>query len=328
MTTLAENGCNVFLEIGPSPVLTAMGQRCVTDTHARWLASLQPPRAELEKVLTTLAQLWTRGVAVDWEGFDRGLVRHRVALPTYRFQRSHYWVGAPHDGRGRTAGDRGHPLLGDAARLGAARAAVRVDVLAPRAVVQRRSHLARYDHRVGRCRDRDRPRRRGRGGWAPRAGSRSSSCEEPAALPADQTWVLQTVVAPTGTAGADVTVFGRPRSRHGYWQELATARAERPGRRAGAGARRSRRRGRVAGARRPRGPGHGVAGGRPGARPARPGRRARSGRTAPTSGGPAWSCPRAPAGTRCTRPSWTPARCSSAAPTRSSASSGSAPPRW
>ena len=43
MTTLADNGCNVFLEIGPSPVLTAMGQRCVTDTHAGWLASLQPP---------------------------------------------------------------------------------------------------------------------------------------------------------------------------------------------------------------------------------------------------------------------------------------------
>ena len=43
-------------------------------------------------MLGSLARLYTRGVAVDWAGFDRDYSRRRVSLPTYPFQRQRFWV--------------------------------------------------------------------------------------------------------------------------------------------------------------------------------------------------------------------------------------------
>ncbi|MCX6040910.1 MAG: hypothetical protein NTV69_07230, partial [Caldilinea sp.] len=43
----------------------------------------------------SLGALYVRGAAIDWEGFDRGYARRKVALPTYPFQRQRYWVTAP-----------------------------------------------------------------------------------------------------------------------------------------------------------------------------------------------------------------------------------------
>jgi acyl transferase domain-containing protein len=40
-----------------------------------------------------------RGSAIDWEGFDRGYTRRKVALPTYPFQRQRYWVQSRPAGR-------------------------------------------------------------------------------------------------------------------------------------------------------------------------------------------------------------------------------------
>ena len=49
---------------------------------AAWLPSLRRGRGDWEPMLESLAALWTRGVAVDWDGFERGYRRRRVALPT------------------------------------------------------------------------------------------------------------------------------------------------------------------------------------------------------------------------------------------------------
>jgi SAM-dependent methyltransferase/acyl carrier protein len=43
-------------------------------------------------MLDSLGKIYLRGVDIDWEGYDRGYLRHRIALPTYPFQRRHYWV--------------------------------------------------------------------------------------------------------------------------------------------------------------------------------------------------------------------------------------------
>jgi len=106
-------GCAAFLEIGPHPVLTGMGKRCVEDESALWLPSLRKGREDWQPLLDSAAQLFTRGARLDWRAFDRDYVRQRCDLPTYPFQRKSFWAGQ-RDRRGSSRGsrDNAHPLLG------------------------------------------------------------------------------------------------------------------------------------------------------------------------------------------------------------------------
>jgi len=89
--SMRQQGCDVFLEIGPGRTLIAMGRSCLTDVNgADWLPSLHPGRADWEQMLQTLGHLYVRGTAVDWPGFDRDYIRRRVELPTYPFERKEY----------------------------------------------------------------------------------------------------------------------------------------------------------------------------------------------------------------------------------------------
>ena len=66
-------------------------------------------------MLETLAELWIRGVDVDWTGFDRHATRRKVALPTSPFERARYWLApsSPAAARSSASGrSSGHPLLG------------------------------------------------------------------------------------------------------------------------------------------------------------------------------------------------------------------------
>nr|DAB41916.1 TPA_exp: ArzN - PKS (KS, AT, OMT, KR, ACP) [Fischerella sp. PCC 9339] len=91
MQTLHQQGCELFVEIGPKPVLLGMGRQCLTEDVAVWLPSLCPRQGEWQQMLQSLAQLYVRGVAVNWLGFDQGYARRKVMLPTYPFQRQSYW---------------------------------------------------------------------------------------------------------------------------------------------------------------------------------------------------------------------------------------------
>ncbi len=117
MQTLAELGCDVFLEIGPSPTLIGMGQRCLTQGSLHWLPSLRPGRDDWQTLLESLADLYVAGAPVDWKGFDKDYSRRRVDLPTYPFQRKRYWAKSAEQGvHAVTFSHRGgpslHPLLG------------------------------------------------------------------------------------------------------------------------------------------------------------------------------------------------------------------------
>jgi acyl transferase domain-containing protein/NADPH:quinone reductase-like Zn-dependent oxidoreductase len=90
--TLAKLGCSVFVEIGPAPVLCGLARRALNDDDAAWLASLRKGRNDWSQLLETMAALWVRGVAVDWGALDDGQRRHKLALPSYPFQRSRHWV--------------------------------------------------------------------------------------------------------------------------------------------------------------------------------------------------------------------------------------------
>lgn len=92
--TAKELGCDVFLEIGPKPVLTQLAQRCITDDEVLWLASVRPGK-EWQELLNAAGALYVRGAAIDAAGIDRDYGRQRVSLPTYAFQRERYWLDLP-----------------------------------------------------------------------------------------------------------------------------------------------------------------------------------------------------------------------------------------
>ncbi|MEM9768798.1 MAG: type I polyketide synthase, partial [Cyanobacteria bacterium P01_D01_bin.71] len=116
MQTLATENYDTFIEIGPKPLLSAMGEACLPTIEALWLPSLRP-EANWQTLLTSLGQLYVSGAAIDWAGFDRSHSRHMVRLPNYPFQRQRYWVDAlPAPLHCRTVAPS-HPLLGAALPL-------------------------------------------------------------------------------------------------------------------------------------------------------------------------------------------------------------------
>ncbi|MEV0070583.1 type I polyketide synthase [Amycolatopsis sp. NPDC050768] len=119
VTTLAEAGVTTAIEVGPDAVLSAMA---ATGPHAGTIAFTAAQRRDHAEVTTlagALGKLHTRGVAVDWTAFF-GPAR-RVDLPTYAFQRKHFWLTAPvSHGDAADLGQlaSSHPLL--AAEIGLA----------------------------------------------------------------------------------------------------------------------------------------------------------------------------------------------------------------
>ncbi|MEP7048694.1 MAG: type I polyketide synthase [Pseudomonadota bacterium] len=95
MRSLAELGCDTFLEVGPHPTLIAMARQSLTDDALTWLPSLRRGADEWSQILESLAKLYVRGGAVDWAGFDAGYARRKVVLPSYPFQRQRFWVDVP-----------------------------------------------------------------------------------------------------------------------------------------------------------------------------------------------------------------------------------------
>jgi acyl transferase domain-containing protein len=93
LTALQQSGYTLFLEIGPQPVLSSMGQQCLTADNLTWLPSLKRGQDDWTTLLKSLATLYVQGVAIDWASFDQPYGYRRLPLlPTYPFQRQRYWV--------------------------------------------------------------------------------------------------------------------------------------------------------------------------------------------------------------------------------------------
>ncbi|AXB42462.1 polyketide synthase [Amycolatopsis albispora] len=117
VTALLDQGREIFAEISPHPVLAAsiqeaFDQRDLADAVVA--GTLRRHDGGPRRFLTSLAEVHVRGAAVNWAAAFPGA--RPVELPTYAFQRQHYWL----DAGPATAGDLGsaglrspdHPLLG------------------------------------------------------------------------------------------------------------------------------------------------------------------------------------------------------------------------
>ncbi|MEM9217717.1 MAG: SDR family NAD(P)-dependent oxidoreductase, partial [Cyanobacteria bacterium P01_F01_bin.150] len=97
MERLRQEEINIFLECGPQPILLGMGRQCLPeDNEKTWLPSLRPNQNDWQQMLSSLGQLYVRGVKINWIGFDQDYSqRRKIALPTYPFQRQRYWIDLP-----------------------------------------------------------------------------------------------------------------------------------------------------------------------------------------------------------------------------------------
>jgi acyl transferase domain-containing protein/acyl carrier protein len=151
---LRTQGVANFLELGPDGVLSAMTRECLApdpdgagadgaladrtpadgvpaDGAAADRApvnsgeiltavpALRGRHPEARTLLGALAELWTRGVEVDWGRAFAASDARRVRLPSYAFQRRRYWLEVASAGGSAAAGLDGveHPLLSGAVAL-------------------------------------------------------------------------------------------------------------------------------------------------------------------------------------------------------------------
>jgi acyl transferase domain-containing protein/acyl carrier protein len=101
----------VLLEIGPKPILTALGRQCISDASIRWLASLQQGADDSRQMRESLGELYCLGATLDWSGvYQRQGGLRRISIPTYPFQKNRFWTECRRErqegasGAGREAG--------------------------------------------------------------------------------------------------------------------------------------------------------------------------------------------------------------------------------
>ncbi|WP_443065660.1 SDR family NAD(P)-dependent oxidoreductase [Streptomyces sp. NBC_00557] len=116
---IAAEGADAWLELGPDGTLTALVRaETVADPAAQALhvPALRKDRDETGALLTAVAALHTRGTVLRWPALFAGTGARPTALPTYPFQRQHFWPPAPAAAAGDATGlgltASGHPLLG------------------------------------------------------------------------------------------------------------------------------------------------------------------------------------------------------------------------
>jgi len=110
---LIASGFNVFMEIGPHPVLKNYIRQNLQDSgkSAHILPSLRRKEAERKGMLGTLAKLYTVGYEVDWNKlFSKNAAF--LKLPLYPFQKERFWIDAPQAGSAAETDSTVHPLLG------------------------------------------------------------------------------------------------------------------------------------------------------------------------------------------------------------------------
>ncbi|MFD5844300.1 SDR family NAD(P)-dependent oxidoreductase [Streptomyces chartreusis] len=109
--TLHRHGATVFVETGPDAVLASLTRAALGDADAAVVPLLRAGRPEAETFLAGIAAAWAGGAPLAAETFHTA--GRRIDLPTYPFQREHYWLapGRPLDARGLGLDPAGHPLL-------------------------------------------------------------------------------------------------------------------------------------------------------------------------------------------------------------------------
>ncbi|MGD1930337.1 MAG: SDR family NAD(P)-dependent oxidoreductase [Leptolyngbyaceae cyanobacterium] len=228
MTTLAADNYDTFIEIGPKPVLAAMGQACLPEVKALWLPSLRPD-ADWQTLLTSLGQLYMAGATIDWAGGDRAYPRQMVKLPNYPFQHQRYWVELPKSSPPPLPCSSTlplHPLLGTPLPLAGTTARYFQAQLHPAAPAYLKDHQV-FGAVVMPA-----------AGYLESAIAAAHACQYPApmlrdvsllkalSLPASESVIVQTAVTPLSAVAAAFEIFSAATPAAATWQRHVKGRIE------------------------------------------------------------------------------------------------------
>jgi acyl transferase domain-containing protein/acyl carrier protein len=95
LTQLLKQPNPILLEVGPGQTLSTLATPQINGGGAAVFSSTRHPydrQTDVAFLLTMLGKLWLSGVSVDWPGFYAAEQRRRIPLPTYPFERQHYWI--------------------------------------------------------------------------------------------------------------------------------------------------------------------------------------------------------------------------------------------
>src|SRR5690554_2398294 len=90
VTALLSVGVSCFVEVGPHPVLTALGRQI--SREGCWLSTLQRGRDDWDSLTESLGTLYRQGHVLAWQHLDEGERVVAVDLPLYPFNRQPYWI--------------------------------------------------------------------------------------------------------------------------------------------------------------------------------------------------------------------------------------------
>ncbi|MDI1431900.1 type I polyketide synthase [Polyangium sorediatum] len=102
------DGYQLFLEVGPHPVLAANVEQCLAMRKAAGLVAftLRRNQDERRSLLEATGALYTRGCAPEWARLAPSGGKC-VPLPTYPWQRQRYWLELPEDAPFAAVGRKG-----------------------------------------------------------------------------------------------------------------------------------------------------------------------------------------------------------------------------
>jgi acyl transferase domain-containing protein/acyl carrier protein len=86
----------LILEVGPGQALCTLARQHFGDGNEH--LALNSTRRANEVIadeaclMKAIGKLWLAGVPIDWPSFHAGEKRRRIPLPTYSFERQHYWI--------------------------------------------------------------------------------------------------------------------------------------------------------------------------------------------------------------------------------------------
>ncbi|MGB3510895.1 MAG: aminotransferase class III-fold pyridoxal phosphate-dependent enzyme, partial [Microcoleaceae cyanobacterium] len=94
--TIWQDPSRVLLEVGPRITATTLARQQAKDTKQQIaiasLGSTADDEGEWTALLQAVGKLWLAGIDLDWKSFYAKENRHRIALPTYPFERKRFWI--------------------------------------------------------------------------------------------------------------------------------------------------------------------------------------------------------------------------------------------
>lgn len=90
LMVIKKMGNFIFLEVGAHTPLCSLGKMSLDDNNV-FIPSLSKKQHDLEQIASSLGELYTRGVNINWEYIFDGR-SNKVSLPTYPFERKQFWM--------------------------------------------------------------------------------------------------------------------------------------------------------------------------------------------------------------------------------------------